>query len=33
MDGALYVAELKFGRESADFITNMSEYDWKRAEV
>ena len=33
MDGALYVAELKVGRESAEFTAKMVEYDWKRAEV
>lgn len=33
MDGALYVAELKVGRERAEFAAKMAEYDWKRTEV
>ncbi len=33
IDGALYVAELKVGRERAEFTAKMVDYVWKRAEV
>lgn len=31
MDAALYIAELKAGREAAEFVATMSEHEWKRA--
>ena len=33
MDEALYVAELKFGCESAEFTAKIADYVWKLAEV
>lgn len=31
LDAALYLAELKAGRESAEFVARLTELDWKRA--
>ena len=33
VDGALYVAEMMVGRESAGFTAKMTKYEWKRTEV
>ena len=30
MDAALFVGELKVGREAAEFVAKMAEYKWKR---
>lgn len=30
MDGALYIAEMKAGRQAAEFVATMSEHEWKR---
>lgn len=31
LDASLYVAELKAGREAAEYLANVMEYAWKRA--
>lgn len=30
MNAALFVGELKVGREAAEFVAKMAEYNWKR---
>ena len=31
IDAALYVAELKVGRDQAEFVARLEEHEWKRA--
>ena len=31
LDAALYLAEMKVGREAAEFVARMTELEWKRA--
>ena len=31
LDAALYIAEMKGGRENAEFVAKLTEHEWKKA--